>query len=746
MNDLQVNDVPKFLTPNPSDSTDAIVIPTVNPDSERYLIPLSLHGVTSYFPSRTPTTAEFESCHCFELTYESPDWDPHSTTFSTQEENASQGTNDGIACLTTQPSLRDTHSSFVEQLQNNILVTDPSAIAKIQTKQHKGIEPQVLARRWGIGIEAAINTINRTTQRGVRTVLHPSLSRRFWTNDRQLRYRRLPIDIFADTMFSDTKSRRSNTCAEVYCARNGWKRAFPMKTKAQAHETLSLLFARDGAPASIIVDGAKEQTMGNFCQKVREAGVHIKTTEPHSPWSNAAESAIRELKRGVGQKMLHTGAPKRLWDDCMELEAYIQSHTASSIYELHGEVPETHVSGETADISQICQHSWYDWIMFRDTTISFPDDKLQLGRYLGPSIDIGPAMTAKILKGNGQVVHRTTYRGLTPEEQDDPNHQRLRESFDKEVTGKLGPKMSPHDLTDADADTPEYETYADDHEGEHAHPIEEDTTPEESDEYVNAEVSLPKDGSMLSGRVIGRKRDSSGALKGTRNANPILDSRTYMVEFPDGEVTEYSANVIAQNMWAQCDLDGNQTILLDAIIDHRSNSNAITTADSFVYQNGRKHQRKTTAGWQLCVRWKDGSTSWEKLSALKESYPIEVAEYAVAQNIAHEPAYVWWVPYTLRRRTRIIAAVNKRYIKTTHKFGIRVPKTVEEAMAIDKENGNTLWMDAISKELKAVRVAFKVLDNDTNIPPGYQQIRCHFVFDVKMENFQCKARSRRPKR
>jgi hypothetical protein len=54
----------------------------------------------------------------------------------------------------------------------------------------------------------------------------------------------------------------------------------------------------------------------------------------------------------------------------------------------------------TADISQICKFAWYDWVMLRDTvnTIAFPNDKLTLGRYLGPATDIGLALMAKILK------------------------------------------------------------------------------------------------------------------------------------------------------------------------------------------------------------------------------------------------------------------------------------------------------------------------------------------------------------
>ena len=53
--------------------------------------------------------------------------------------------------------------------------------------------------------------------------------------------------------------------------------------------------------------------------------------------------------------------------------------------------------------------------------------------------------------------------------------------------------------------------------------------------------------------------------------------------------------------------------------------------------------------------------------------------------------------YTLKIRELIISAVNKRYLKRTHKFGIRLPKLVREAYDIDWENGDTLWTYGIAK-------------------------------------------------
>jgi len=57
-----------------------------------------------------------------------------------------------------------------------------------------------LASKWKISIEAAKRTVNVTTQHGIHTILHDTLHRRFRTNDRQLRYRRLSHDVFTGTL------------------------------------------------------------------------------------------------------------------------------------------------------------------------------------------------------------------------------------------------------------------------------------------------------------------------------------------------------------------------------------------------------------------------------------------------------------------------------------------------------------------------------------------------------------------
>jgi hypothetical protein len=86
--------------------------------------------------------------------------------------------------------------------------------------------------------------------------------------------------------------------------------------------------------------------------------------------------------------------------------------------------------------------------------------------------------------------------------------------------------------------------------------------------------------------------------------------------------------------------------------------------------------------------------------------------------------------------------VKAKYGQRTHKFGIRIPKTVAQAQQINKENGDTPWWDAIVMEMRNVCPAFEKREKaESDLPVGYQKIKCHFVFDIKMgENFQRKAR------
>jgi hypothetical protein len=263
---------------------------------------------------------------------------------------------------------------------------------------------------------------------------------------------------------------------------------------------------------------------------------------------------------------------------------------------------------------------------------------------------------------------------------------------------------------------------------------------------------IPRPDGRIQGRIAKRSKDNDGNPVGRRNDNFLLDTRRYEVELEDGTTEEFYANVIAENLFSQVDSEGNQYVLMKEISDHRRDKSAVPISDGWVeMKNGRRFRKKTTRGWQLLVEWKEGGSDWISLKDLKESYPVEVAEYAKANKIADEPAFAWWVNDVIRRRNRIIAKVKSRYWKTSHKFGIELPHSVEEAFAIDRLNDNNFWQEAIEKEMSKIKGmgAFERYENaspqqlkdGSRKLPGYQQIGCHMIFDIKMDgHFTRKAR------
>ena len=110
----------------------------------------------------------------------------------------------------------------------------------------------------------------------------------------------------------------------------------------------------------------------------------------------------------------------------------------------------------------------------------------------------------------------------------------------------------------------------------------------------------------------------------------------------------FTANIIAENLYSQVDAEGNSYSILEEIIDHKSDGTAVSKDDRHETTNqGIWCLRRTTKGWKLLVSWKDGTSSWVPLADMKEAYPVQVAEYAVANKIVEEPAFAWWTRHVL---------------------------------------------------------------------------------------------------
>jgi hypothetical protein len=118
------------------------------------------------------------------------------------------------------------------------------------------------------------------------------------------------------------------------------------------------------------------------------------------------------------------------------------------------------------------------------------------------------------------------------------------------------------------------------------------------DKIINSVVALQLGESLYMGKVTQRALGPDGTRAGTYDDNPMLNSIVYEVEFPNGQVKEYAANVITENMLTQAGSDGYSTTILKATIDYQKDETvAVSKADQYIHISSRqKRLRKTTVG------------------------------------------------------------------------------------------------------------------------------------------------------
>ena len=240
-NGVVINKCPRMYCPEHNQESHAIVAMYENGAS--VVLSFFLRGVTLHLTFMPLTRNEFEHHGCTRIKFTSRDitWDL-STDIYEYQENAMMDFQGDIVrpgiidrvqlmvinyvtvstCLDAAYVLSNENSGNV--LQSNVNVShvkvlnthnlsrldSAPSLGNIQSTKGKQVDSETLAKRWNIDQRKALNTVNQTTQRGVRTCLCLSLARRFSMNDRMMRYKRLTYPVFADTMEAGVVSTRQN--------------------------------------------------------------------------------------------------------------------------------------------------------------------------------------------------------------------------------------------------------------------------------------------------------------------------------------------------------------------------------------------------------------------------------------------------------------------------------------------------------------------------------------------------------
>ena len=434
-----------------------------------------------------------------------------------------------------------------------------------------------------------------------------------------------------------------------------------MSFERDIHSTYKRLFKDVRVPRKLIVDGAKAQVEGEARKICNEVGCEIVELEKYTPASNRAEHTIQELKMETRRDMMRGNSPLVFWCYCMERRSDFIACCAQNNVQLDGQVPRSFLSGDSTDISHICNFEWYEWVKFRRIcpAAAYPFPTEHLGCCLGPAKNKGNIMSQYVLLESGKVIPIQTLRSLTQAEIDNPNERARRDVFDKAIKKQFGDvKSPPTNWVQRRRKPDDGIQYEDDGVSslfgnpeeleQESHVMPDVDYYLDFDAFVNAEVLLPKNGDvMMAAKVLGQLTNADGIPIGVYDSNPMMNTRVYDVMFPDGAIQQYSANIIAESLFENADEDGSRYQYLDEILDHKKLKNAVSKDEGYVKsKNGQKRRRITTKGWEFMVRWKDGLQSWIPTMGLKESYLVELAQYVTLVGINDEPAFAWWVPYT----------------------------------------------------------------------------------------------------
>jgi hypothetical protein len=279
------------------------------------LTPLELHGVVSCFPTFKPTQLEFETCDRYELTYESPEYDPSDTKFHDQEAGMMDSWGNikvsgdchpkrrQVCCLRQKEEeikhMSSKYSGTSAKLQDLSAVLDDGkllaeldgnhlnlnvSLVKSEMRDKGGIDAATLANKWGIGIEEVKRMRLVTTQRGIRRMVHPNFTKRYKTNERQLRYRRLPVTMYTDTMYSTILSRQMNKAAQIFTTDFGFVRTFPMKKKMRHMRLFLCYFTEMDSQMSWSWMDPRHKLKGNSRENcVMQAVISSRLNPTHNP-------------------------------------------------------------------------------------------------------------------------------------------------------------------------------------------------------------------------------------------------------------------------------------------------------------------------------------------------------------------------------------------------------------------------------------------------------------------------------
>ena len=590
-----------------------------------------------------------------------------------------------------------------------------------------------------------------------------------------LRPRNLNEKVYTDTIFWTCDGREK--CGQVFLsARSRYAYFFPLDRESQNSKALEQYLTDVGAPLVLISDGAQAEVKSEQWKKICNRH-HIRraTTEPRKQNQNRAERFVQELKK-TAEKLFHRHQGGHHKYDNLLFSHIVDLHNHTGNCELRWSTPYEKMWGYTPDISNI-RFKWWDRVWYYEHDQKWPARRMLPGRFVGIARNSGDEITYNILTQpetsdmtRPSVIVRSVVTPRRPNEKAHGEQKRLRSDFYFPRQESCSPPVEDDEPVESDPNPRGKKRRKTSRKSDLDPNAASGVIPDHSDCQVD-----PMDGQAEQGEEHANLKDTNGtptsmsSFEGNHphgRAGPVEGSR---VEDDDNRV-------------GQVDLGYDDGV-----------SSSIRIESHRWFANG-KNRFKPILKFKVEVR-SDQPSEWMEYDDVKQDAPYKLADYILQRYCAgkeknRKAPLEWAKAYLLKarrvtlqqmeaygmyslpknwtlseqiqqrpesraRRTKENRTERSAQGETNHtdstrprkrkatkqmevQYGVTVPNNVDQAYELDRINGNTLWEEAIKKELDAIN-SYETFDYEPELSAkelkkkGYQFAPLRMIFCVKQD-------------
>ena len=536
------------------------------------------------------------------------------------------------------------------------------------------------------------DTFNVTTRHGSAPHTQDYIKKHFKSRNPVFNIPRRSEAVATDTIFSDTPAvDDGSTMAQFFCGRDTLVcDAYGIKSTKQFINTLSDNIRKRGAMDTLISDGGKYETSKRVTDLLCSLFIQDYQSEPYHQHQNKAENRFGLAKRYTNTVMNTSGCPAFCWLLCLQYICVVLNHLASPT--LQGICPVQALEGTTPDISFLLHFSFYEPVYYRidsfEPDLNFPSSSNEKkGYWVGFADNQGDSLTWRILTEDTQKIIirsgvRSALRTTTNQRLASPSGEGTTLPFP--IPYSQSQNSLP--LDPLDASTPHFE-----------HFVKSQTGEDEDIPIPMANIDIPN--------LLGRSFLLPPEDNGERHMAKVID-----IDDHGQTLEDIKFKLKINKDQAEEIMSYNQ--LMDYI---QKGTDAEEDPDSlFKFRDIVAHQgplestdpNHKGSKYNVMVEWESGEVTYEPLTLISKDDPITCAVYAKKHDLLDTTGWKHLKRYA-KTSKRLIRAVKQSRIRQVrasvrYQHGFQVPKDYNDAMRLDKENGNTHWQDAIDLELTQI--------------------------------------------